>query len=146
MFVRAFAWTGPALIAAAVLLAVPAPSRADDLTGADRILCSAGSIMMCWDDGTCDTGSAADLNVPQFIEIDLKERRMSTTKASGENRSTEIVNLKRDAGQIVLQGYEKGRAFSFVIVEKTGVVSVAVAADGRSVAMFGACTPMPASR
>lgn len=146
MFHRALAWSGPFLIAAATMMAAPTPARADDLTGVDRILCAARSIVVCWDDGTCETADPADLNVPQFIEIDLKGRRMSTTRASGENRSTEIVNLKRDAGQIVLQGYEKGRAFSFVIAEKTGTISAAVAAEGRGVAVFGACTPMPASR
>ncbi len=31
-----------------------------------------------------------------------------------------IKNLEREAGQIVLQGSENGRAFSFLITEKTG--------------------------
>jgi hypothetical protein len=37
-----------------------------------------------------------------------------------------------------------GRAFSFVIVEKTGMASIAVAREGMTVSVFGACTPMPA--
>jgi hypothetical protein len=47
---------------------------------------------------------------------------------------------------IVIQGFEKGRAFSFVITEESGSLSAAVAAEGKAVAVFGACTPMPASR
>ncbi len=36
---------------------------------------------------------------------------------------------------------EQGRAFSFVVVEETGMVSIAVARDGVTVSVFGACTP-----
>jgi hypothetical protein len=38
---------------------------------------------------------------------------------------------------------ENGRAFSLVINESTGMLSAAVARDGKSVGVFGACTPMP---
>jgi hypothetical protein len=133
------------LIGVILLLAVSS-LQADDLTGADTLVCAAMSVVVCWDDGECEQGLPAELNVPQFIEIDLKQKRLSTTKASGENRSTPITTLTRGPGQIVLQGQEAGRAFSFVISEETGRASVAVARDGLSVAVFGACTPAPSSR
>ena len=135
-----------ALFLAPVLLLVAAPAFADDLAGANRLICTANSVVVCWDDGTCDNGSAADLNVPQFIEINLAEKILSTTRASGLNRSTPIASVHRDGETIILQGYENGRAFSYVIREKTGVASAAIAAEGRNVAAFGACTPIPASR
>jgi hypothetical protein len=135
-----------ALFLGSVLILASTPVMADDLTGVDRFVCSAGFVTVCWDDGDCEMGSPGDLNVPQFIEVDLGSKRLSTTKASGQNRTTEILNLRRDAGRIVLQGYENGRAFSFVIAETTGAASVAVAAEGRSVAVFGACTPIPSPR
>jgi hypothetical protein len=109
------------------------PAQADDLTGADRFVCAALVVVACWDDGECEEGMPAELNVPQFIEIDLKAKRLSTTKASGENRTSPIAQL---------QGHEAGRAFSFVIAEETGRASVAVATDGRNVSVFGACTPV----
>jgi hypothetical protein len=118
------------------------PAQADDLTGADRFVCAALVVVACWDDGECEEGMPAELNVPQFIEIDLKAKRLSTTKASGENRTSPIAQLQRERGQIVLQGHEAGRAFSFVIAEETGRASVAVATDGRNVSVFGACTPV----
>jgi hypothetical protein len=118
-----------------------APALCDSLAGADRILCSASTVIMCSDDGDCVMDSPTELNIPQFIEIDLKGKRLSTTRASGQNRSTPILAMSRDGGQIILQGNEKGRAFSFVISETTGMVSVAVARHGISVSVFGACTP-----
>jgi hypothetical protein len=138
---RAAVWS---LAVAAVLFAAGTPAlRADDLTGADQLLCTAVQATRCNDDGDCTQDLPWNLNVPQFIQVDLKARRLSTTKASGENRSTPIESLKREKGQIVLQGYEGGRAFSFVIEEATGMLSAAVAAQGKAVVVFGACTTMP---
>src|SRR5215510_12176911 len=88
----------------AVLIAVAPPAvRADDLTGADQLLCTAVQATTCTDDGDCAQDLPWNLNVPQFIEVDLKAKRLSTTRASGENRSTPIEYLKRENGEIVLQ-------------------------------------------
>ena len=126
-----------------VLLVVAAQLvGADDLTGEDQILCSSVQATYCLEDGECAIDLPWNLNIPQFIEIDLAAKRLSTTAASGENRSTTIEHLTRMDGTIVLQGFEKGRAFSFVITEATGQLAVAVATEGRVVAVFGACTPM----
>lgn len=133
---------GLAAILGAILAVVPA-ALADELTGADQILCSAAQATVCSIDGSCTSEPPWKLDIPQFIEVDLAQKTLSTTEASGENRSTSIKNLERDEGVIVLQGYENGRAFSFMIAEEDGMASIAVARDGLSVAVFGACTPMP---
>ena len=122
-----------------------APLAADDLTGAQRFLCTAVQVTACYDDGECLTVPPWELNIPQFIEVDLEARTLATTRASGQNRSTPIKNLEREEGQIVLQGFENDRAFSFLITEKTGMASIAVAREGLGVSVFGACTPMPGS-
>ena len=128
------------------ILALPSLVAADNLTGVNRILCTAVQATRCVESGDCEIDLPWNMNIPQFIEVDLAAKKLSTTKASGENRSTPIEQLKRQDGMIVIQGFEKGRAFSFVITEETGALSVAVAATGKAVAVFGACTPMPASR
>jgi hypothetical protein len=132
------------LAGALLALALPAAAAADDLTGSQMILCTSVQVMACTDAGDCAVENPWNLNVPQFIEIDLKDKRMSTTKASGENRSTPIRTLERDGGLLILQGIEAGRAYSFVIGEKTGMAAVTVARDGMTVSIFGACTPMSA--
>lgn len=116
---------------------------ADDVSGKDHLLCTVIQATQCTPDGECRSDDVADLNIPQFLEIDLKAKTVSTTKASGQNRSSPIGNLVRAGGLIVLQGYEDGRAFGFVIDEGNGVASMAVARDGSTVSAFGACTPVP---
>ena len=128
------------------LLLLPSSSRADDLSNQDLLLCTAVSVMHCTDDGDCLVDLPWNLNIPQFIQVDLKDKKLSTTKASGENRSTPILNLLRQDGQIYLQGVQLGRAFSFVIDEKSGMMSVGVAKEGAVVSVFGACTPLAQAR
>jgi len=116
---------------------------ADDLTGSDRFLCVPVQAAMCVEDGECAVDLPWNLNIPQFIEVDLEEKRLATTTASGLNRETPIEHLRRSDGTIVFHGFEMGRAFSWVIDEATGHVTAAVATDGLAVSVFGACTPMP---
>ncbi len=124
------------------------PARADDLTGVDRFLCSAGSVSVCCDDGQCASGTAAELSVPQFIEFDLVQKRVNSTKASRLNRATSIDSIKRANGTIMLQGVDVDRAYSFVIDEKSGEMSATVAIQdaGCNVLAFGWCTPLAAGK
>jgi hypothetical protein len=117
--------------------------HADDLTGSSRLLCTTVQATRCVEGGDCVIDLPWNLNIPQFIEVDLAAKRLSTTQASGENRATVADTLRREKGKIVLQGFENGRAFSLFIDEGSGMLSAAVAADGQAVAAFGACTPMP---
>lgn len=125
-----------------LLLSLPAVAHADDLSGADRFLCAAVQVTHCTETGECATDLPWNLNVPQFIEVDLGAQTLATTEASGENRATSIAQTYREDGIIVLQGLENGRAFSFRISEQTGAATVAVAREGLAVSVFGACTPL----
>jgi hypothetical protein len=124
------------------------PAWADDLTGVDRFICSAGSVSACCDDGQCASGTAAELGVPQFMEIDLAQKQINSTKASRLNRTTTLEYVKRANGTIMLQGVDIDRAYSFVINEKSGEISATVAIEdaGCNVVAFGWCTPLPAGK
>ena len=127
-------------------LTASAVAAADNLTGEQLLLCTPVQATMCTADGECVIENPWNLNIPQFVEVNLKEKKLSTTKASGENRATPIRVLVREGGMIYLQGIEGGRAFSFVITEETGMVSIAVARGDKTVSIFGACTPMPVAK
>jgi hypothetical protein len=132
-------------ITLAIMIAIAACAgavSADDLAGADHLLCTPIQATLCVEDGECAVEIPWNVNIPQFIEVDLDSRRLATTAASGENRMTPIEHLRREDGNIVFHGFEMGRAFSWVIDEATGRVTAAIATDGISVAIFGACTPV----
>lgn len=130
-------------IAMTLLIVLAAPLLlADDVTGASKLLCTSVQATSCRDDGDCITDVPWSFNIPQFIEIDLAGKMLSTTKASDEPRQSPIQSLVRIDGAMVIQGLEQGRAYSFVINNKSGRLSAAVARDGITVTVFGACTPL----
>ena len=138
-------WWVAALIVVAMALSIRLVS-ADDLTGADRFLCTPIQATLCVEDGECAVDLPWNVNIPEFIEVDLEAKRLATTAASGENRATPIEHLRREDGNIVFHGFEMGRAFSWVIDEASGRLTAAIATDGISVAIFGACTPIDADK
>lgn len=115
-------------------------AQADDVAGIDRILCATSKIMLCVEDGICFEISILDSDAPQFLIIDTKKKMMSTTEASGEKRESSVANLIRDGGRIFLQGVENNRAYSILIEEESGRFSAAIARDGITNSVFGACT------
>jgi hypothetical protein len=124
-------------------LAAAENAAGDPLGDARNILCTVLDTHVCIETAGCADVLAEELNVPRFIRIDTKERTLATTEASGENRETVVDSVQRNAGQITLQGVESGRAFSLFISESTGLSTFAAAAEGRSVSVFGICTPLP---
>ena len=133
-------------LAVLLVTVLPSVASADDVKDAEAILCTAVQATVCWIDGDCEIGAPWNWNIPQFIEIDFKEKVLRTTRASGENRQTPFKNIEQEGGLIFLQGVERGRAFSFVIDENTGRASIAVAREGITVSVFGACTPLTSAQ
>jgi hypothetical protein len=132
---KAFAGTVALLLAGA--------AWSDDVTGEDELLCASMNVIVCLEDGSCVSATPWELDVPQFINIDLDKRSLSTTEASGESRTTKVESVTRSNGVIFLQGVDRGRAYSFVIDEETGFLTVAIAREFLTMTVFGACTPTP---
>ena len=121
-------------------LAASGLAYAENLEGVDRMVCAAMDVQICIEYDACYTAAPVDLGVPEFVIIDTDDKTISTTKSSSEKRSTGFNSLLKEDGLIYLQGVEGGRAFSFVIDEASGRMTVAVSRDGVSVSVFGACT------
>ncbi len=115
-------------------------AQADNLEGVKEMLCAVSQVQLCIENDTCYSALPAELNIPEFVIINPGKKTLKTTKASNQNRSTSFSSVERDGGLIYLQGMENGRAFSFVIEETSGRMTVAVSRDGIAVSVFGACT------
>lgn len=114
--------------------------QADNLDGVTEMVCAPAQVHICIENDTCYAATPAELGIPDFVIIDTRKKTISTTESSHENRTTPFTSVTRDEGLIYLHGIERGRSFSFVIDEETGRMTVAVARDGVSVSVFGACT------
>ena len=123
-----------------VLIVGPAIAD-DDLTDVGQLLCAPGYVTACTADGQCESGPPENWDLPEFIEVDLDNAALSTTDSYGEDRSTDIEHLSRLEGLIFLQGVQGGNAFSIVITEITGDMTIAIATEGETATSFGGCTP-----
>ncbi len=130
------------ILAMGLSILVFGPAMADDdLTGADELLCAPGYVTVCTIDGECESGPPEKWDFPEFIEVDLDNETLSTTDSFSEDRSTVVDHLSRLAGLIFLQGVQGENAFSIVITEITGDISIAIATEGQTATSFGGCTP-----
>ena len=114
-------------------------ATAENLADVDEMICSVAQVQICLESGECYRADPADLSISDFVVIDTDAKTVSTTKSSELDRSTEFGRVEKEDGLIFLQGIEDGRAFSFVIDEATGRMTIAVSRDGFSVSVFGAC-------
>ena len=125
----------------ALVLAIVTPAAADDVSGSDTLLCSVNIAIQCGEEGECVAGPPWNLNLPEFLEIRLADKMISTTRTSSDRRTTPIKSMEREGGSIFIHGDQNGRAFSFVIIEETGMATYAVATEQKVISGFGACIP-----
>jgi hypothetical protein len=129
-------------IAIAALSSSPA-MLADVLSGSSSLLCHGLSAARCeLDTGTCAVKSPWQLNLPDFLKVDLDAKRAETTVASGQQRQTPIRTVERANGLIVLQGFEGERAFSWLITEATGEGTMTMSSPEAGLTVFTVCTPI----
>ena len=138
---RKYRWIVATLVAFAGLNS----ANADDVSGSRELLCNVQQVTACVIGQTCVSLQPWELNIPDFVIVDLDAKLLSTTAASQENRSTPIRNIERADGLLLLQGAQSGRAFSIAITEITGEASLAIATDGVNMSAFGMCTTLPVS-
>jgi hypothetical protein len=116
---------------------------ADDVRGSNSLLCYALSASRCDIDGTCVAKEPWELNLPDFLKLDLKAKQAVTTEASGVLRETPIRTVERGAnGAILLQGMQGGRAFTWLITEETGEGTLTVSSAAAGLTVFTVCTPI----
>lgn len=129
-----------ALCAVAACLGFAWPAgAAGKYDGSAPMLCAVTAISECTADGTCQRSQPqAGNNLPAFIRVDLKAKVLRAEDGSG--RKTDIKGSTFADDQLMLQGFENGKAWSMVIKSDTGRWGGSVVEDDGSFALFGACT------
>jgi hypothetical protein len=131
------------IVSGSLALLLCCAASADDLTGSDSLLCYAHSAARCEvEEGTCEVKTPWQLNLPDFLKLDLDAKRAETTEASGEVRTTDLRTVDRSNGTILLQGVQGERAFSWLISEATGEGTLAVSSLAAGLTVFTVCTPI----
>jgi len=129
---------GLCVVAACLGFAWPA-GAAGKYDGSAPMLCAVTAISECTADGTCQRSQPqAGNSLPTFMRVDLKAKVLRADDGSG--RKTDIKGSTFADDQLMLQGFENGKAWSMVIKSDTGRWGGSVVEDDGSFALFGACT------
>jgi hypothetical protein len=113
---------------------------ADDISGSDSLLCYGLSATRCELGKACEALAPWQLNLPDFVKLDLRGKRIQTTAASAEERETPLQSVQRANGTILIHGAQGERAFSWLIDEMSGDGTLSVAGHGQGVTVFTVCT------
>jgi hypothetical protein len=121
---------------------IPFQLTAAEVNDSKPLLCSVIKAIECGLENGCSEGTAESIDLPQFIQVDVKNNMISTTRADKVKRESRIKNLQRADGKIFMQGVERGRGWSMVIAEDTGKMSASAIEERVSFNVFGACTEL----
>ena len=134
--------------AAALVSAMPLVVSAG-LDGSSTFICASVDVMECLPIKGCNRVAADDVDIPRFIEVDVKNKQI-VTGSKGDKRKTEIERVEKVDGKLMLQGAEDGReggerdgvGWSMSVVEDSGNMVLTASGDGFAFVVFGACTSM----
>ena len=88
----------------------------------------------------CEAVAPWQLNLPDFVKLDLRGKRIHTTAGSAEERETPLQSVQRANSTILIHGAQGERAFSWLIDEVSGDGTLSVAGHGQGVTVFTVCT------
>jgi len=121
---------------------------AGDFDGTKPLLSAVIKVFECSENGDCKQVTPENVGMPQFFIIDMNEKKIFPTKASGIRNISKIENVERVDGKLILQGAEDGQmdvrdgtGWTIAISEETGKMVMTASGDQVGFVAFGACTP-----
>ena len=122
-------------------LAVSGAAVAADFDGSRNLLCVPTDAIQCEGAGDCDRVAVEEINLPRFLNVEFKQKRLRGTVLGGEEQTTVIDTIQKTPGsRTILQGTQNGQGWSMTIDPTTGDMSIAIAGDDIGYILFGVCT------
>jgi hypothetical protein len=128
------------LLLAAAWLATPnVDAAAQPYDGSTTMQCAIQTVMVCNDPSMCVRGTAATVNIPPVLMVDVANRLIS---GAATGRTIRITAVDRGAGKTMLRGLDVqtlGIAWDLVVDEASGAMAGAVLSQGGYL-VFGRCS------
>lgn len=131
---------GRAVVGILVLVAASmARAEAQPYDGSRTMHCAIQTVMVCNDPSMCVRGTAATVNIPAVLVVDVDKRLIS---GAATGRTIQITAVDRGAGKMMLRGLDVqtlGIAWDVVVDEASGGMAGAVLSQGGYL-LFGRCS------
>ena len=96
----------------------------------------------------CDRVTPEAANLPRFLSINFKDKKIVAPSGSEAGRTTAIERLEHIDGKLIIEGAEDGAegvrdglGWSMAINEESGDMVLTASGDRVGFVIFGACTP-----
>lgn len=129
------------LMLGSALLGASALATAAAFDGSVPLLCAVTGTASCDSLGECVVGPADAVNLPVFLNVDVRNKIAQSVRAGGEQRTSEILSTHKEEGSLVLLGVDHGAGWSTTIDENNGKLTLSVSGAGMGYLAFGVCTP-----
>jgi hypothetical protein len=126
-------------IVVAVLGIVPGAARSDSIDENARLVCAAVDLASCAPGDGCQRETAASMNVPELIVVDLKAQQITGKRPSGETLTTRIDRMTHNQNLLVLEGVQNALSWTLTVTDDTDQMSMAAVGDGVAFTVFGRC-------
>ena len=110
-------------------------AMANDFDGSKPLICATQEAGMLSDGEDYVKERPADLGVPVFMRVDLASKTIA-----GPKTTTQIRVIEKGENQLLLQGTEKGFAWTIALDQETGGLSGTLVDRSGVIALFGSCT------
>jgi hypothetical protein len=131
-------------LAAVPLIGLTGQALAEDFDGSAPLICATAEAFDCGPNVDCASDCASDtpetIDLPRFIRLDFAGKRAFTKRQDGEERVAAIASQAVDSGMLILQGVQNAHAWSLLISQTTGAMSLSISGDGVGFVIFGSCT------
>src|SRR5262249_36348164 len=110
------------------------------LSAAPAYVCAIAEIFECTPVAGCQRVSAQQANLPPFVTLNVREKRLFSGLFGGEGLF-DPGDAYEDENVIILHGRHALLTWTAVVAKDTGQMSMSIANLGRTYAEFGQCTP-----
>jgi hypothetical protein len=112
-------------------------AAAGDFDGSKLLICAPVEAMDCAPGEGCVKERPEDVGAPNFLRIDVANKVIV-----GPKQTTPILLMDKSDDQILLQGKELGYAWTLVLDQESGTMTVTLVNREAAFVLFGPCTPL----
>ena len=130
-----------------LVMFMPFSVMAGDFDGSNPLLFASQEVYECSSKSGCKEIEAVDINLPSFLIINFKQKKITATRETERKEITKIERIERKDGMLYLQGAEDGYGgledgvgWTLAIEEDSGKGVLTGAMPGAAFVIFGVCT------
>lgn len=123
-------------------------ANAADIDGKASLICANVELYECVSGRDCQAVTAQSIEASNLLKVDFRKKQVSGVGPAASRPATAIETRETAGGRIYLQGVDTdaesgdGLAWTMVIDQESGRMSLTAAGDDVVFNVFGSCTPI----